>query len=133
MSKESKGTKEELYSVTLDTIKKLNDNGWKGTYLDTGVKGLNKILGGSEDRGLPTHTLTGFLSAPNGGKTLTAIQLAVASAKVTGRPALIIDLENFFSHKGAYEKYIEPLLKRYEVDPKPVSYTHLTLPTTPYV
>ena len=104
-------------SLTLDNFEDLSNGGWRGKYLDTGVKGLNLILGGRIDRGLPTNVLTGFMAGPNTGKTLTAIQLAISSIAATDSPALFIDLENFFSHKGAYEKYVKPIIDRFSVSP----------------
>ena len=105
-------------AVTLNTFEELNEgNILKSTYLDTQVKGLNLILGGAINRGLPTNTLTGFMAGPNTGKTLTAIQLAISSIAASDSPALFIDLENFFSHKGVYSKYVKPILERYSVSP----------------
>ncbi len=95
----------------------INGNGWSGRFVDTGVKTLNELLGGAPDRGMCTRMLTGFYAGPNMGKTLTTVQLAIASVAAQGRPSLIIDFEAFFSQYGAYQKYVEPILQRYEVSP----------------
>ena len=81
--------------------------------LPTGVRGLDDILGG----GIPEFSFNIIAGSPGCGKTTMVHQIVFANATAQ-KPAL------FFTVLG------EPAIKMLRY---PVSYTHLTLPTTPYV
>ena len=81
-------------------------------FLPTGCEPLDRILGG----GIRYGEVTLVYGEPRIGKTSLAVQCAFLCARVCLK-TIFIDSDNTFSP--------------YRLEP--VSYTHLTLPTTPYV